>query len=332
MIPLWSTPYALITGNTVVLKPSEKAPSVSWLLAEAAIKAGFPPGVFNVIHGTAAVAQLLVTQPEVKAINFVGSESAAKQVHDLAQSSGKRIQAECGGKNHGVILEDAGMMPTLFAIAGSAFGAAGQRCMGLNVAVFVGTTREWIPKLIELAESMVLGCGGDEEAQIGPLIDRAAKDKVVGIIGRAVEEGAMLLLDGRDAHVPDYPRANFLGPTVLMGIETYMECYQMQIFGPVLICMQVGNLDEAIQLINDNKYGHSCTIFTSSGKNAHAFQRRVNIGQVGVNIPLVGEYDNHGPQGHGLIFLAPYGTAVRTSNKASFLGGEQAFNHRHVPG
>lgn len=253
MIPLWSTPYALITGNTVVLKPSEKTPSISWLLAEAVIKAGFPPGVFNIIHGTAAVAQLLATQPDVKAVNFVGSESAAKQVHDLAQSSGKRVQAECGGKNHGVILEDAGMMPTLFAIAGSAFGAAGQRCMGLNVAVFVGSTREWIPKLIELAESMVLGYGDDEEAQIGPLIDRAAKDKVVGIIGRAVEEGAMLLLDGRNAHVPDYPRANFLGPTVLMGIETYMECYQVQIFGPVLICMQVGDLDEAIQLINDNK-------------------------------------------------------------------------------
>lgn len=253
MIPLWSTPYALITGNTVILKPSEKTPSVSWLLAEAVIKAGFPPGVFNIIHGTAATAQLLLTQPAVKAVNFVGSESAAKQVHNLAQRDGKRVQAECGGKNHGVVLEDSGMMPTLFAIAGSAFGAAGQRCMGLNVAVFVGNTREWIPKLIELAESMVLGCDGDEAAQIGPLIDRAAKDKVVGIIDRAVEEGAMLLLDGRHAHVPDYPRANFLGPTVLIGIETYMECYQTQVFGPVLICMQVGDLDEAIQLINENK-------------------------------------------------------------------------------
>lgn len=253
MIPLWSTPYALITGNTVVLKPSEKTPSVSWLLAEAVVRAGFPPGVFNIIHGGPSTAQLLIRQPSVQAVNFVGSESAAKQVHDLAREVNKRVQAECGGKNHGVVLEDASMMPTLFAIAGSAFGAAGQRCMGLNVVAFVGNTREWIPKLVELAESMVLGPGGDQDAQIGPLIDQAAKAKVAGVIERATEEGASLLLDGRGAQVPNYPRGNFLGPTILIGVETYMECYQAQIFGPVLICMQVGDFDEAIELINQNK-------------------------------------------------------------------------------
>ncbi|GES63230.1 methylmalonate-semialdehyde dehydrogenase [Aspergillus terreus] len=305
MIPLWSIPYALITGNTVVLKPSEKTPTTSSLLAKAFIKTGFPPGVFNILHGGPSAVHSLITQPNVQAVSFVGSEAAAREVHDVARRAGKRIQAECGGKNHGVILEDSNMMSTLFAIAGSAFGAAGQRCMALSVAVFVGNTREWIPKLVELAQSMVVGCGGDQESKVGPLIDAAAKNKVCGAIQRAIEERATVLLDGRDVEVPDYPDGNFVGPTILTGVETYMECYQTEIFGPVLICMEVETLDEAIDLINQNKYGNACSIFTTSGKHANTFQRRVNVGQIGVNIPLI----------------APYGTAVRTSNKDSFLGG-----------
>ncbi|KAB8235907.1 methylmalonate-semialdehyde dehydrogenase [Aspergillus alliaceus] len=308
MIPLWSMPYALITGNTVVLKPSEKAPSASSFLATATIEAGFPPGVFNIVHGNAAAVQMLITQPAVQAVSFVGSEAAAKQVHDLARNSNKRIQAECGGKNHGVVLEDANEMSTLFAIAGSAFGAAGQRCMAMSVAVFVGSTREWIPKLVDLAESMLVGCG--VEAKIGPLINRTATANVTGFIERAIEEGAVLLLDGRDVEIPEYPHGNFVGPTILTGVETYMECYQKEIFGPVLICMEVETMDEAIELINHNQYGNSCSMFTTSGKNAKAFQQRVNVGQIGINIPLI----------------APYGPAIRTSNKDSFLG------ERHTPG
>ncbi|PWY83599.1 methylmalonate-semialdehyde dehydrogenase [Aspergillus heteromorphus CBS 117.55] len=310
MIPLWSLPYALITGNTVILKPSEKTPTTSSLLAEAFLKAGFPPGVFNVLHGGPSTVQMLVSQPSVQAVSFVGSESAARQVHDLARAAGKRVQAECGGKNHGVVLEDANMMSTLFAIAGSAFGAAGQRCMALSVAVFVGQTRDWIPQLVGLAQSMVVGCGGDQESKIGPLIDETAKNRVSGIIRRAVAERATVLLDGRDIQVPGYPDGNFLGPTILSGVETYMECYQAEIFGPVLICMEVDTLEEAIELINQNKYGNGCSIFTTSGKHANTFQRCVNVGQIGVNIPLI----------------APYGTAVRTSNKDSFLGD------RNTPG
>lgn len=176
---------------------------------------------------------------------------------------GKRVQAECGGKNHGVVLEDANMMPTLFAIAGSAFGAAGQRCMALSVAVFVGNTREWIPKLIELAQSMVVGCGGDQESKIGPLIDDAARKRVSGVIQRAIEERATVLLDGRNVQVPDYPNGNFMGPTILTGVETYMECYQTEIFGPVLICMEVDTLEEAIDLINHNK----CKMLVHSGRH-----------------------------------------------------------------
>ncbi|OJJ96280.1 hypothetical protein ASPACDRAFT_1859529 [Aspergillus aculeatus ATCC 16872] len=310
MIPLWSLPYALITGNTVVLKPSEKTPSTSALLAEAFLKTGFPPGVFNILHGGPSTVQMLIHQPAVQAISFVGSEPAARQVHDLARAAGKRIQAECGGKNHGVILEDANMTSTLFAIAGSAFGAAGQRCMALSVAVFVGSTREWIPRLVELAESMVVGCGGDQESKIGPLIDEAAVKRVGGVIQRAVQEQARVLLDGRQVQVPGYPDGNFMGPTILTEVETYMECYQSEIFGPVLICMEVETLEDAMELINQNKYGNACSIFTTSGKHANTFQRGVNVGQIGVNIPLI----------------APYGTAVRTSNKDSFLGD------RHAPG
>lgn len=253
MTPLWSIPYALITGNTVVLKPSERAVSVPALLAEAVLKAEFPPGVFNLVHGGHSVSQMLILQPLVRAISFVGSESAAKQVHDLARKAGKRVQAECGGKNHGVILEDAEMMPTLFAIAGSAFGAAGQRCMSLSVAIFVGNTARWIPKLVEVAKSMTVGNGSDEGTKIGPLIDKEAKSKITGLIERSSEEGAVLLCDGRDVTVPMYPNGNFLGPTILSGVETYMECYQTEIFGPVLICMQADTMEEAIELINQNK-------------------------------------------------------------------------------
>ncbi|KAJ5257251.1 hypothetical protein N7478_013355 [Penicillium angulare] len=305
MTPLWSIPYALITGNTVVLKPSERTVAVPSLIADAVTKAEFPPGVFNIVHGGHSVSQMLILQPLVRAISFVGSESAAKQVHDLARKAGKRVQAECGGKNHGVILEDAEMMPTLFAIAGSAFGAAGQRCMSLSVAIFVGNTARWIPKLVDIAKTMTVGNGSDPETKIGPLIDKEAKSKISGIIERSTEEGAILLCDGRDVTVPRYPNGNFLGPTILSGIETYMECYQTEIFGPVLICMQVDTLEEAIDIINQNKYGNGCSIFTTSGKHAKTFQRQVNVGQIGINIPLI----------------APYGTAVRTSNKASFMGG-----------
>lgn len=312
MTPLWSIPYALITGNTVVLKPSERAPSVSCLMSEAIIRAGLPPGVFNLVHGGHSVVQMLILQPMVQAVSFVGSESAAKQVHDISRKAGKRIQAECGGKNHGVILDDASMMPTLFAIAGSAFGAAGQRCMSLSVVVFVGETQEWIPKLVEIAQSMIVGYSGDEETKVGPLIDRSAKAKVTGFIDRAAEEGATLLCDGRDALVPGYPDGNFVGPTIIADVETYMECYQSEIYGPVLICMQVDTLDDAIDLINQNKCkqfpdeicpvymltrsdGNGCSLFTTSGKHAKTFQRGVNVGQIGINIPLIGAISKSPP-------------------------------------
>lgn len=253
MIPLWSIPYALITGNTVVLKPSEKAPSASMLLAAAFHKVGLPQGVFNVVHGGPSAVDKLLAQPIVQAVSFVGSDAAAERVYEHARATGKRVQAECGGKNHGIVLEDANMTSTLYAIAGSAFGAAGQRCMAMSVAVFVGNTKRWISHLVSLASSLVVGCPTDKDVKVGPLISVAAKRRVLGIINQAVEEGATVLLDGRDVQVPDYPNGNFVGPTILRDVKTYMECYQTEILGPVLICMEVDTMEEAIELINENR-------------------------------------------------------------------------------
>ena len=222
-------------------------------MAEAFRKAGLPDGVFNVVHGGPSAVDKLLAQPAVEAVSFVGSDAAGERVYEHARATRKRVQVECGGKNHGIILEDANATSTLYAIAGSAFGAAGQRCMSLSVAVFVGSTRHWIGQLVELARSLTVGCATDGNVSVGPLITPRAKKDVLEIINRAVEEGATVLLDGRDIIVPDYPDGNFLGPTILQDVQTYMECYQTEIFGPVLICMAVDTMDEAIELVNENR-------------------------------------------------------------------------------
>ncbi|KKF93434.1 Methylmalonate-semialdehyde dehydrogenase [acylating] mitochondrial [Ceratocystis platani] len=192
-------------------------------------------------------------EDSVRAVSFVGSDIAGERIYDHAKATRKRIQAECSGKNHGVVLDDANKMKTLYAIAGSAFGAAGQRCMALSVAVLVGSTAEWINDLVGISQRLVLGCGLDPTVEVGPLINRAAKQRVEEIITNAEAEGATVLLDGRNYHVPDYPNGNFLGPTILTNVKPYMSCYQEEIFGPVLACITVDTLEEAIQLINENR-------------------------------------------------------------------------------
>ena len=263
MIPLWSIPYALITGNTVVLKPSEKTPSVSILIATAFLRAGLPNGVFNVVHGGPSAVDKLLAQPAVETVSFVGSDAAGERVYEHARATRKRVQVECGGKNHGIILEDANATSTLYAIAGSAFGAAGQRCMALSVAVFVGNTKHWIGQLVQLASSLIVGSATDQNVSVGPVITPKAKRNILEIINRAVEEGATLLLDGRNVGVPDYPDGNFVGPTILADVKSYMECYQTEIFGPVLICLTVDTMEEAIELINENKCTHSVRPFVN---------------------------------------------------------------------
>jgi malonate-semialdehyde dehydrogenase (acetylating)/methylmalonate-semialdehyde dehydrogenase len=253
MIPLWSIAFAVITGNAVVLKPSERCPSAPMLLAELFLQAEFPPGVLNVVHGGPQAVDKLLAQPAVQAVSFVGSDIAAERVHEHAVATRKRIQAECGSKNHGVILNDASKEKSLHAIARSAFGAAGQLCMALSVMIFVGSAASWIDDLVAIASSLRVGCGSVSGVDVGPLITPAAKERVEGMIQEAVDEGATLLLDGRYVKVPDYPHGNFVGPTILSNVQPYMQCYQMEILGPVLCCLSVNTLDEAIDIINNNK-------------------------------------------------------------------------------
>ncbi|KKA29791.1 hypothetical protein TD95_003505 [Thielaviopsis punctulata] len=305
MIPLWSIPYALLAGNTMVLKPSERTPTAAQVLAECFVKAGLPAGVLSIVHGTAGVVSHLLAQPAIRAVNFVGSDVAGEAVYEHAKATRKRVQAECSGKNHGVVVADAARLSTLFAIAGSAFGAAGQRCMALSVAVLVGETAAWVDELVRVSQRLVLGCGRDAGVDVGPLITREAKRRVEDLISGAEAEGATVALDGRGYKVHKYPDGNFVGPTILTGVKPYMTCYQEEIFGPVLVCVTVDTLEEAVALINDNRSdGNGCTIFTSSPATAQKFQRSVNVGQIGVNVPI----------------LAPSGPVLRSGNKDSFLG------------
>ncbi|TPX12311.1 uncharacterized protein E0L32_006958 [Thyridium curvatum] len=253
LVPLWSIPYAILAGNTVILKPSERTPSVSQALADCFLRAGFPPGVFNVVNGGSGVVNALLAQPSIQAISFVGSDIAGERITEHARATRKRIQAECNGKNHGVVLDDASKMKSLYAIAGSAFGAAGQRCMALSVVILVGSTKDWLDDLVKLAQSLVIGCGLDPGVEIGPLISTESKKRVEEIITTAEKEGAKVVLDGRNYSVPEYPEGNFVGPTILTDVKPYMSCYQEEIFGPVLCCMEVESLEEAIELINTNR-------------------------------------------------------------------------------
>ncbi|OAL55161.1 methylmalonate-semialdehyde dehydrogenase [Pyrenochaeta sp. DS3sAY3a] len=304
MIPLWSIPYALAAGNTVILKPSERAPSIAMLLGECAMEAGIPPGVFNIVHGSSSVVDKLLSQPAISAVSFVGSETAGERVFEHAKATRKRVQAETSGKNHGVVLDDANKTQTLYAVAGSAFGSSGQRCMALSVLVCVGDTKDWIDDLVTIAKSLKVGSGFDSSAAIGPLITAGSKERVKSIIDLAEAEGAHIALDGRTCEVQDYPYGNFVGPTIITQAKTYMQCYQEEIFGPVLVCLEVDSLEEAIELVNENRFGNGCTLFTMSPTHAQTFQRRINVGQIGINVPV----------------LAPSGAVGRTTNKDSFLG------------
>lgn len=252
MIPMWIVPFALTTGNTLILKPSEQAPSVMSILGELFLQAGFPSGVFNIVHGGPPAVDKLLAEPAIKAVSFIGSDEAGAHIHSAAVAAKKRVQANCGVKNHGVVLPDANKRATLFALAASAFGAAGQRCMGLSTAVFVGESSTWLPELVEIAAQLKVGASIQPGIALGPLISRAAKTKVEGMIQGAVNDGATVLLDGRNVQVPDFPDGNFVGPTIISDVQTYMECYQKEILGPVLICLHVETLEEAIEMVNDN--------------------------------------------------------------------------------
>eukprot|EP00475_Leptophrys_vorax_P010552 TRINITY_DN17124_c0_g1_i4.p1 TRINITY_DN17124_c0_g1~~TRINITY_DN17124_c0_g1_i4.p1 ORF type:complete len:380 (-),score=114.12 TRINITY_DN17124_c0_g1_i4:34-1173(-) len=286
MIPLWMFPIACTAGNTFVMKPSEKTPGATMMLAEMAKEAGLPDGVLNVVHGAVDTVNFICDAPEIKAISFVGSDRAGRYIHQRGTGTGKRVQANLGAKNHAVILPDADKQAALNALTAAAFGASGQRCMAISVALFVGDSKAWIEDLKEKAQSVLVGEGHTKGAGLGPVISVESKARIEGLIESANSEGARLVLDGRGIKVPHFPKGNFIGPTIIAGVKPDMECYREEIFGPVLCCVEVNTLDEAIQFINSNQQGNGTAIFTQSGAAARKFQFEVDVGQVGINLPI----------------------------------------------
>nr|ADN34267.1 methylmalonate-semialdehyde dehydrogenase [Cucumis melo subsp. melo] len=269
MIPLWMFPIAVTCGNTFVLKPSEKDPGASIILAELAMEAGLPNGVLNVVHGTNDVVNAICDDEDIKAISFVGSNIS-----------------NMGAKNHAIVLPDAGIDATLNALVAAGFGAAGQRCMALSTVVFVGDSKLWEDKLVERAKALKVNSGTEPDADLGPVISKQAKDRIHRLVQSGIDSGARLLLDGRNIVVPGYEHGNFIGPTILTDVTPDMECYKEEIFGPVLLCMQAESLEDAISIVNGNRYGNGASIFTTSGIAARKFQTDIEAGQVGINVPI----------------------------------------------
>ncbi|KAI7871062.1 methylmalonate-semialdehyde dehydrogenase [Spinellus fusiger] len=286
MIPLWMFPLAIATGNSIIMKPSERDPGAMMLLAKLAAEAGVPKNVLNVVHGSVDCVNFICDEPDIKAISFVGSDVAGKHIYTRGNANGKRVQANLGAKNHAVVMPDASKQATLNAIAGAAFGAAGQRCMALSTLVLVGESKKWLPELAERAKQLNVGFGMDPTTDVGPLITVQSKERVERLIGSSLNEGANVLLDGRGVVVKGYEKGNFVGPTIITDVKPTMECYREEIFGPVLICLTVDTLDEAIELVNKNPYGNGTAIFTNSGPTARKFEHEIDVGQVGINIPI----------------------------------------------
>jgi len=285
MIPLWMFPLAVTAGNTFVLKPSEKVPLTAMMLADLAAEAGLPDGVLNVIHGAHDAVNFLCDDPRIRAISFVGGDAAGAHIHRRAGANGKRVQANLGAQNHGVICEDASPKAALAAIAAAGFGAAGQRCMALSRVVLVGSASNLLPDIVDQAKKLSLGKFDAPGADVPPLNSAREKDRIEALIGAAEAGGATVALDGRGATVPGLPDGNWLGPTVLK-VTPDMDVYKTEVFGPVLQVLEAETLDDAIALINANPYGNGAAVFTRSGAAARKFQAETDAGQIGVNVPI----------------------------------------------
>jgi malonate-semialdehyde dehydrogenase (acetylating) / methylmalonate-semialdehyde dehydrogenase len=287
MVPLWMHPIAIATGNTFLLKPSERDPSAALLLAELWQRAGLPDGVFNVIQGDKVAVDAILDHPDVAAVSFVGSTPVARYIHERATKAGKRVQALGGAKNHAVVLPDADLEQAASHLVAAAYGSAGERCMAISVAVAVGDAAEPLVNLVTAkAREVKVGDGRDPESEMGPLVTGAARDRIAGHIGTAAADGAVVVLDGRDLVVPGREAGFFLGPTLIDRVPATAGVYTEELFGPVLALVRVATLDEAIALINANPYGNGTAIFTESGDAARRFQRGVHVGMIGINVPI----------------------------------------------
>jgi len=310
MIPLWMFPMAIVCGNTFVLKPSEQDPLTPMLLAELALQAGVPPGVLNIIHGGKRAVDAICTHPDIVAVSFVGSTAVGTHVHSLASQQGKRVQCMMGAKNHAVVMPDANKEQSLNSLVGATFGAAGQRCMATSVTVLVGEARNWIPDIVAKAKTLNVNAGVEKGADLGPVVSKNAKHRVLGLIEDGIKEGAKLELDGRAIKVAGYEKGNFIGPTIFSGVTPAMKIYTTEIFGPVMVIVGVNTLGEAITLINNNPFGNGTGIFTQSGAVARKFQNEIDVGQVGINLPIpvpVPSFSFTGSRGSKLGDLGPYG-------------------------
>jgi malonate-semialdehyde dehydrogenase (acetylating)/methylmalonate-semialdehyde dehydrogenase len=314
MVPMWMHPVAIACGNTFVLKPSERDPSVSLLVAELWAEAGLPDGVFNVVHGDKVAVDALLDHEAVAAISFVGSTPIARYIHGRGTAAGKRVQALGGAKNHAVVLPDAGLDFASDHLVAAAFGSAGERCMAVSAAVTVGDgADELVAAVSEKARAVRVGPGRAPESEMGPVVTAAARDRIVGLIDSGERQGARLAVDGRGISVPGHENGFFVGPTVIDEVRTEMDVYREEIFGPVLSVVRADSVTDAINLINANPYGNGTAIFTSSGEAARVFQRGVNVGMIGINVPipvpmayysfggwkdsLFGDKHIHGPEG-----------------------------------
>ncbi|WP_233857536.1 CoA-acylating methylmalonate-semialdehyde dehydrogenase [Paraburkholderia sp. HD33-4] len=286
MVPMWMFPVALACGNTFILKPSERDPSASLRLAELLKEAGLPNGVFNVINGDKVAVDALIEHPDVAAISFVGSTPIAEYIHAEASKRGKRVQALGGAKNHLVVMPDADLDQAVDALIGAAYGSAGERCMAISVAVAVGNTGDQlIEKLIPRVKSLVIKNGENLDAEMGPLVTAEHKAKVAGYIDAGEAEGAQLIVDGR-AHPVNSQDGFFIGGTLFDDVRTDMKIYKEEIFGPVLAVVRVPDFAGAVKLINAHEFGNGVSLYTSDGGVARAFTRQIQVGMVGVNVPI----------------------------------------------
>ena len=287
MVPLWMFPIALACGNTFVLKPSEKDPSPSVRMGELLKDAGLPDGVFNVVHGDKVAVDAILTHPDIKAVSFVGSTPIARYVYQTAAATGKRVQALGGAKNHAVVLPDADLEFTANALVGAAYGSAGERCMAISAVVAVGAAADpLVDRLAAKARGLKIGPGTAEKMDMGPLVTRAHRDRVRQYVDTGIAEGASLVLDGRALSIAGHERGFFLGPCLFDHVSPEMTIYKDEIFGPVLVVLRAKTLDEAIALVNANPYGNGVAIFTNSGGAARHFEDAIEVGMVGINVPI----------------------------------------------
>jgi malonate-semialdehyde dehydrogenase (acetylating)/methylmalonate-semialdehyde dehydrogenase len=314
MVPMWMFPVAIACGNTFILKPSERDPSASLLMARWLKEAGLPDGVFNVVQGDRDAVDALLAHPGVDAVSFVGSTPIARYIHETATRHGKRVQALGGAKNHMVVMPDADLEQAVDALVGAAYGSAGERCMAISVAIAVGDVADrLVERLAQRVPAIRMADGTDPSAEMGPLVTRAHADRVLGYVDSGVAEGATLVVDGRGAVVAGREQGFFVGGCLFDHVQPSMRIYREEIFGPVLSVVRVPDFEAALSLVNDHEFGNGCAIFTREGDAAREFATRVKIGMVGINVPipvplafhsfggwkasLFGDHHIHGPEG-----------------------------------